>query len=415
MNKNLGEIFPSCIFDLDARIGASYSGTGNTWKNLCAAPADGSSQAAYDFSKHATSIVFSGTPDDPSGKFVAATTTAQKFTIASGNTTFLTQLMREGAGNTRPFTMVLQWKNPSSTYRPSLSFFGGSGGADTTAGFYRFRASDTLGTGFNSTTSGGARRQAGTLPVLVPSGEYLMMVSMDAAGNCLSWLNGQMVSSTIDLTGMIDTTLSLSIFRDAAVGSELIAASMFNTAMSASDMNRLFSAYKRRATGEGVSLSFKEAAYSQETDDVFIALVTFYSDELEAPIRICSDPYQRLTSLGEDIYGLISNGDTYIFMPFDIWLPRDDKSGTVSAKMTIENIDRKIVEQARAVRKPVTVKIQCVMSSNLDFVEIEYDNFKLSDLSYDSTQIEGNLTLDYWGLEPFPSGRFIPSDFPGLF
>lgn len=163
------------------------------------------------------------------------------------------------------------------------------------------------------------------------------------------------------------------------------------------------------------STSFKEAAYAQETDEVFICLVTLYSDELTEPIRICSDPFEALTGLGDDIYGAVSNGDTYIFLPFDIWLPKDDNSGVVSAKLVIDNVDRSIIPHARSVSRPVTVKIQCVLAGDIDTVEIEYDNFKLSNVSYDALQLQGDLTLDYWGLEPFPSGRFIPSDFPGLF
>lgn len=164
-----------------------------------------------------------------------------------------------------------------------------------------------------------------------------------------------------------------------------------------------------------VTDTFKKAAYSQETDQVVIILLSFESDELSDTIRVCSDPYEKLTSLGEDIYGCISNGLTYAFSPFDIWLPRDDKTGTVSAKLVIQNVDRQIIENIRSITKPLTVKTQVVLSSDVDTVELEYDYFKLSNIQYDSLTIEGNITLDYWGLEPFPSGRFVPSDFPGLF
>ncbi len=163
------------------------------------------------------------------------------------------------------------------------------------------------------------------------------------------------------------------------------------------------------------STTFKQAAYAQETDEVFIALLTLYSDELAEPIRIASDPFQALTGLGDNIYGVISNGDTYVFLPFDIWLPKDDKTGVVSARVVIDNIDRSIIPHARSVTRPMNVKIQCVLSGDVDTVELEYDNFKLSNVSYDAMTLQGDLTLDYWGLEPFPSGRFIPSDFPGLF
>lgn len=164
-----------------------------------------------------------------------------------------------------------------------------------------------------------------------------------------------------------------------------------------------------------VSDAFKQAAYAQETDEVFVVLVTLDSDELEEPIRLSSDPTTALIELGDDIYGTVSNGDSFVFVPFDIYLPRDDKSGTVSAKMSIENIDRRIIETARSVTKPVSAKIQCILASDPDNIEIQFDNFQLSNLKYDVMTVEGDLTLNYWGLEPFPSHCFTPANFPGLF
>ena len=164
-----------------------------------------------------------------------------------------------------------------------------------------------------------------------------------------------------------------------------------------------------------LSSTFKQAAFAQETDEVFVVLVTLDSDELDEPVRICSDPLTQFPLLGDDIYGLVSNGDTFLFLPFEIWLPRDDKTGTVSAKISIENVDRRLVETARSVTRPVNVKMQCVLASDPDVIELEFDNFQLSNVKYDVMIIEGDLTLNYWGLEPFPSNRFTPSNFPGLF
>lgn len=164
-----------------------------------------------------------------------------------------------------------------------------------------------------------------------------------------------------------------------------------------------------------VSDVFKQEAYAQETDAVFVVLITLSSDELTDPIRLCSDPYEPLPAYGDDIYGMTSNGDDYIFVPFEISLPRDDKSGTVSAKLSIENVDRRIIETARSVTKPVTVKMQCVLNSDPDTIELEFDNFQLSNVKYDVMAVEGELTLNYWGLEPFPSYTFTPANFPALF
>jgi hypothetical protein len=164
-----------------------------------------------------------------------------------------------------------------------------------------------------------------------------------------------------------------------------------------------------------VTDALKQAAYAQQTDEVFVTLVTLSSDELTESIRICDDPTTALTGLGDDVYGIVSNGDTFLFMPYDIWLPRDDKTGTVSARLAIQNTDRRIVEVARTVTRPVNVKMQVVLASDPDTIEVEFDNFQLSNVKYDVMKVEGDLTLNYWGLEPFPSSSFTPSNFPGLF
>lgn len=161
------------------------------------------------------------------------------------------------------------------------------------------------------------------------------------------------------------------------------------------------------------STNFNQEVFSQETESVFIVLLTLSSDELAEDIRIASDPFETLPIA--NVYGVESNSLEYIFIPFEITLPRDDSSGTVSATLKIDNIEREIIAQARTLTRPLNVKIQCVLSNDVDVVEMEYDYFQLSNIQYDAMMVSGRLTLDYWGLEPFPSGRFTPSQFPGLF
>lgn len=165
--------------------------------------------------------------------------------------------------------------------------------------------------------------------------------------------------------------------------------------------------------GTGVSDEFKKAVYAQESSEVFIALLTFTSPELPEPIYVASDPYQDLPIGG--VKGVVSNGQEFVFLPFDITLPRDDKTGTVSAQLKIENSDRQIIGTIRSIKKAVTVKIQCVLIRDVNLIELQFDNFQLTNVTYDSMYITGDLSLDYWGLEPFPSGRFTKAGFPGMF
>lgn len=162
-----------------------------------------------------------------------------------------------------------------------------------------------------------------------------------------------------------------------------------------------------------VSTSFKEVAYAQETDVAVITLLTMTVGE--TIIRVCNTPIEKFSDLGENVYGVTSNGERYIFLPFDITLPQDDKTGAVTAKLEIDNVNREIVEAARSTNNPINVGVQVVLSNALNTAELEFNDFKLTNVKYNGFTVSGNLSVDYLGLEPFPKGRFTPSGFPGLF
>ncbi len=71
----LDDVIPSVCGDLDATIADSYSGSGQTWANLIASPADGSAQTDNDFWLGFTGTpstddpTFTGTPGDPAAYF----------------------------------------------------------------------------------------------------------------------------------------------------------------------------------------------------------------------------------------------------------------------------------------------------------------------------------------------------------
>lgn len=164
-----------------------------------------------------------------------------------------------------------------------------------------------------------------------------------------------------------------------------------------------------------ISNNLKQASYAQETDVTIIILLTLSSPELNEAIKVCNVPMEKFEDLGENVYGCTSNGQRYLFVPFDIDLPQDDKTGAVSAKLTIDNINRQVVQYARQTKKALNCCIQCVLSNNPDYIELEFKDFKLTNVKYDGFTVSGNLSIDYLGLEPFPCGRFTPSGFPGLF
>jgi hypothetical protein len=162
-----------------------------------------------------------------------------------------------------------------------------------------------------------------------------------------------------------------------------------------------------------LSNAMKHAMYSQETDEVFIVLLTISHPTFAEDIKVCSDAFQMLPNAG--VRGVVSRGEEYIYLPFSIELPQQNETGLSRAKLSVDNIDRRVVDAVRRADSSLSIKLEIVLASDVNTPEISIDKFKLSVVNYDSLTVSGDLTLEYFDLEPFPYGRFTPSLFPGLF
>ena len=158
--------------------------------------------------------------------------------------------------------------------------------------------------------------------------------------------------------------------------------------------------------------NLKIETYKQDSNKIFITLLEFSSSELTENIYICDDPYELLPTAQVD--GVVSNGQEYLYAPFSARMPKDDKTGTITAKLTIGNLDRRIVGKLRTVQSAVNMDVKIILSRDVDYVERHYQGLQLDNIQYDTMVIEGDLSMDYWQSEPFPSARFVPSLWPGL-
>lgn len=162
-----------------------------------------------------------------------------------------------------------------------------------------------------------------------------------------------------------------------------------------------------------LSNAAKAAMYSQETSEVFIILLTITHPNFDHDIRVCSDPFEDLPDAG--VKGIISRGLEFLYLPFSISLPIQDDSQISRASLSIDNISREIVAGVRSADSALSITVEIVLASAPDDVEISVEDYRLERVTYDSMQISGDISLEYYDLEPFPSKRFTPSDYPGLF
>jgi hypothetical protein len=162
-----------------------------------------------------------------------------------------------------------------------------------------------------------------------------------------------------------------------------------------------------------LSKAAKQAVYAQSTSEVFIILLTISHPDFLEDIRVASDLPDDLPDAG--VKGVLSRGMEFIFLPFAIDLPNQDDSGVARANIQIDNIDRQIVYAVRKANSALSIKIEIILASDPDNPEITIEDFKLEKVTYDAFTVSGDLSVEYYDLEPFPARRFTPSDFPGLF
>lgn len=153
-----------------------------------------------------------------------------------------------------------------------------------------------------------------------------------------------------------------------------------------------------------VSLAARAALNAQETGDAFLVLLTLSHPQLAEPLRVTSDAVAT-----------VSRGHDFIPFPFELSLPDDAHNASPEARLAIDNIDRQVVRAVRQLNSAPYVLIEVVRAAEPDAVEAQFHDFRLTDVSYDSRVVEGNLSVEDFTAEPFPAFLFSPGAFPGLF
>ncbi len=165
-----------------------------------------------------------------------------------------------------------------------------------------------------------------------------------------------------------------------------------------------------------ISINFRESAYASETGRVPIMLITFSHADMLEPIRISTDPTQRIVETDTVIaYGTVSRGNTFVFLPLRLKLPDDTDSGPGEMQIELDNVDRAMTEAIRSIFSPINVKVEIVMDNAPNVVDLEWPEYVLTSIQYNATTITGTMLLENLVREPFPGLMFSPSTAPGVF
>lgn len=164
------------------------------------------------------------------------------------------------------------------------------------------------------------------------------------------------------------------------------------------------------------SVDFLREAYSEETGITVILLITITHPNLAEPIYISTDPTARLdATTTEIIYGTISGGINYVFLPLRLILPSDGDEGPGLIKIEIDNIHQSLIPTIRSLSSPAAFNVDIVTSDAVNTILASWPEYLLTNVTYDHMVISADLILETLYREPFPAGTFNPSEFPGIF
>ena len=163
-----------------------------------------------------------------------------------------------------------------------------------------------------------------------------------------------------------------------------------------------------------VSTGFMVSLHARESGVVAAVLLTITHADMAEPIRLSTDPTERL-STDPVVYGSISRGQHYAFVPIAVVLPDDGDDAAPAASLEIDNTDRELIAAVRSITDAAEVTLEIIDADDPDVVEIAFPAMRIANVTYDRSIVRFGLAVDGLQAEPYPGASFLPSGFPGLF
>ncbi|MDX1539979.1 MAG: DUF1833 family protein [Geminicoccaceae bacterium] len=152
------------------------------------------------------------------------------------------------------------------------------------------------------------------------------------------------------------------------------------------------------------SPEFIAAAYAEETSEAFLRLLTIRHDDLPSPIRVV-----------HNTVSIVSRGNTFAAAAFDCRLPDEGGDKETIASLSVDVVDREIIEAVRSIQTPAEVDIESVLASDPNTVELQILGMKMRNVKWDASTAQADLVLDAFVHTPYPKFVFDPANFPALF
>lgn len=167
-----------------------------------------------------------------------------------------------------------------------------------------------------------------------------------------------------------------------------------------------------------MSAAALRAVFSPESDSDLILLLTIYDPLNPGTVlyRLCDGFTQRISETDDEVlYGTVSRGENYYFLPMNITLPQEEEASAPRCSITLNDVTQQLIPLIRTVSGPPTVLLEMVLSTSPSTVEASFSEFYIDNFTYNAETITAELSMIDYDREPFPTHSFTPSYFPGLF
>lgn len=141
--------------------------------------------------------------------------------------------------------------------------------------------------------------------------------------------------------------------------------------------------------------------------------------------QVSSDPFLMLVTIShssfETLYlvnnteSIVSRGITFEAFPMEITLPGDDGESSREVRIDFDNVSLELISEFRKITTPADVKVEMLLASEPDIIQLSIEDLKLRNISYNKSRISARLFMDSFLNIELTSEKYNPSNFPGLF
>ena len=93
----------------------------------------------------------------------------------------------------------------------------------------------------------------------------------------------------------------------------------------------------------------------------------------------------------------------------------DDGETARDFSIEFDNVAMELITNLRSVTGDIGVKIQLILASMPDVIQMEYTDLAIRSVTYNSQRISARVVLDSFLAVEMTSERYTPTNFPGMF